>query len=186
MDVSWVHVTKASIQIESPSFTGDKKSTESVEAVTTGLRACLTAAIAATSSMCAINLPPNKVPYVFVSGGKTFDVFTVNEFEHGLLFILTSLQHAYLPHYKIGESKRDIDSLNFITIERLSYNFCVICVDSFISSLNAFTNFFAIYLSYKNAFTSKFKRKLRTSIFAVPTEEIWPSTTIVFACKKPF
>src|SRR5690625_1172002 len=96
IEVLCVHVTNASTQIESPSFTGVKKSTESVEAVTTGFRQCLTAAIAATSSICAIKAPPNKVPYVFVSGGKTWDVFTVNELEQGFSFIVkSSIQVSY-------------------------------------------------------------------------------------------
>src|SRR5690625_7699382 len=68
MDVSCVHVTKASTQMEFPDMTGCKKSTESVDAVTTDFRACLTAAMAATSSTCAISRPPNKVPKAFVSG----------------------------------------------------------------------------------------------------------------------
>src|SRR5690625_1688657 len=87
IDVVCVHVTKASTQIESPSFTGAKKSTESIEAVTTGFRACLTAAIAATSSIYAINRPPNNVPCEFVSGGKTWAVLTANELIHGFACI---------------------------------------------------------------------------------------------------
>src|SRR5699024_11179282 len=71
--------TNPSTLIESPTFTGFKKSTESVDAVTTDFRACLTAAIAATSSIWAINFPPNNVPYAFASGGSICAVFTVLE-----------------------------------------------------------------------------------------------------------
>src|SRR5690625_52534 len=88
--------------------------------------------------------------------------------------------------YKIGDNNRDTDSLKRIPNERLLYNFFVICVDKLISCSNASTNCWAIALSYKNALTSKFKLKLRTSIFAVPTDDIFPSTMIVFACRKPF
>src|SRR5699024_7248670 len=51
IDVLCVHVTNASTQIESPLRTGWRKSTESMDAVTTGFLACLTAEIAATSSI---------------------------------------------------------------------------------------------------------------------------------------
>src|SRR5699024_2998857 len=97
IDVLCVHVTNASTQIESPSFTGAKKSTESVEAVTTNSRACLTAAMAATSSICSINFPPNNVPCAFVSGGNTCDVFTVNELVQDFAsIIITSIDYFNL------------------------------------------------------------------------------------------
>src|SRR5699024_5748935 len=51
IDVLCTYVTKPSIEMESPTFTGCKKSTESVDAVTTDCLACRTAAIAATSSI---------------------------------------------------------------------------------------------------------------------------------------
>src|SRR5699024_4633384 len=92
------------------------------------------------------------------------------------------MQHRY----QIGTNKREIDSLKRMTIERLLYNCFVICVDKRISLSNSSTNFCAKCTSYIKAFTSKFNRKLLTSIFAVPTEDNLPSTTIVFACKKPF
>src|SRR5699024_6978769 len=68
IDVLCTDVTKPSTQMESPTLTGCRKSTESVEAVTTDFLACLTAAIAATSSICAISLPPKSVPYWLASG----------------------------------------------------------------------------------------------------------------------
>src|SRR5699024_12503799 len=61
-DVLCTYVTKPSMDMESPTFTGCKKSTESVEAVTTDCLACRTAEIAATSSICAINVQLNIVP----------------------------------------------------------------------------------------------------------------------------
>src|SRR5699024_5520291 len=157
-------MTVASRHIASPTLTGRKKSTESVDAVTICLRACLVAEIAATSSICAINLPPNKVPYALASGGKICAVLTVLEFELGFFSIVIS-------HYNIGDNNLDIDSLNLIHNERCSYKLFVICVDSLISSLNIVTNSCAISTSYKKAFTSKFKWKLLTSIFAVPTDD---------------
>src|SRR5699024_2728487 len=97
IDVLCTYVTNPSTQIESPTFTGCKKSTESVDAVTTDLRAWRTAEIAATSSICAINLPPNNVPYAFASGGKICAVFTVFEFELGFFSIVIS-------PYNIGDN----------------------------------------------------------------------------------
>src|SRR5699024_7812934 len=153
-----------STQIESPTFTGCKKSTESVDAVTTDLRAWRTAEIAATSSICAINLPPNNVQYAFASGGKICAVFTVFEFELGFFSIVISPYNSHANNF-------DTDSLNFIHNERCSYKLFVFCVDNLISSLNIATNSCAISSSYKKAFTSKFKRKLLTSIFGVSTDD---------------
>src|SRR5699024_4822866 len=98
IDVLCVHVTHAYTQIQSPSFTVAKKSTESVEAVTTNSRACLTAAMAATTSICAINFPPNNVPCSFVSGDNTCDVFTVNELVQDFASIIIT-SSDYLIYY---------------------------------------------------------------------------------------
>src|SRR5699024_11268074 len=91
IDVLCTYVTKPSMDMESPTFTGCKKSTESVEAVTTDCLACRTAEISATSSICAINFPPNNVPYAFSSGGNICAVFTVLEFELGFFSIINHL-----------------------------------------------------------------------------------------------
>src|SRR5699024_6563523 len=88
IDVLCTDVTKPSTQMESPTLTGCRKSTESVEAVTTDFLACLTAAIAATSSIWAMSFPPNNVPYAFASGGRICAVLTVLEFEHGFFSIV--------------------------------------------------------------------------------------------------
>src|SRR5690625_7473994 len=50
IDVVYAAVTNPSKMMVSPTFTGCKKSTESVDAVTTNFLACLIAEIAATSS----------------------------------------------------------------------------------------------------------------------------------------
>src|SRR5699024_8943303 len=134
------------------------------------------------------SFPPNIVPYAFVSGGKTCAIFTANECEHGLAscFIRhSSILFTMYFLYNTGDKRRDIDSLNRILSERCCCSFFVICVDCLISALKGATNFCPICLSYKNALTSKFRRKLRTSILAVPTEVILPSTTNVLACKNP-
>src|SRR5699024_12080916 len=91
-------MTVASRHIASPTLTGRKKSTESVDAVTICLRACLVAAIAATSSIWAINLPPNKVPNALASGGKILAVLIVFEYKLDLVSI------PFLHSYKIGDN----------------------------------------------------------------------------------
>src|SRR5699024_6935660 len=86
----------------------------------------------------------------------------------------------------IGDNNLEIDSLNLIPKDLCSYKCFVICVDNKTSRSKASSNFLARGTSYTKALTSKLRRKLRTSIFAVPTDEILPSTTIALARRHPF
>ena len=88
--------------------------------------------------------------------------------------------------YKIGVNKREIDSLNLISVDRFLYISHVNSVQSKISFSNSSANWCDILASYMKALTSKFRLKLRTSIFAVPTEDASSSIIIALAWIKPF
>jgi hypothetical protein len=66
---------------------GCKKSTESVDAVTTVILECLMADKAAISSMYDMTLPPNTVPRLLVSGGRMRADLTVFDPFAGFGFI---------------------------------------------------------------------------------------------------
>jgi hypothetical protein len=68
---------------------GNRKSTESVEAVTISHRACLEAEMDATSSIMLINFPPNNVPWLLVSSGNTLLVLITLDCEH--VFVILSV-----------------------------------------------------------------------------------------------
>src|SRR5678809_801406 len=74
-----------------PSFTGLSKEILSTDAVTTGALQCFCAEIAAAMSIQYINLPPIKLPYTFVSFGRTISVIIVLLSEDFLVSIILFL-----------------------------------------------------------------------------------------------
>src|SRR6185295_8265264 len=79
MEVLKALETFASICTTFPILIGASKEILSTEAVTTGAPQCFIAASAAAISIQYINLPPIKLPNVFVSFGNTSSVIITND-----------------------------------------------------------------------------------------------------------